>query len=210
MFEEFIENLKVNLTFPLPGIVAQFEMAHAAREKLLPNSADMGTYRPSAVLIVVYPNEMREPVFLLIERVKYNGHHSGQIALPGGKSDLSDIDLEATAMREFFEETGSNATPEIIGKLTPIYIPVSKFIVHPFVAVLKSRPEFMISEREVKQLIEWPLKEFLSTLTIKQTIVEPMPGFRINTPYFDVNGKILWGATAMIMNELKVIINAKN
>lgn len=206
MFGEFITNLKIKLQQPLPGMDAQFEMAHVKREKIFENTPDALVYRPSAVLIVTYPNEMNEPIVLLIERVTYDGVHSGQIALPGGKADPEDTDLKATALREFFEETGSDATPEIIGTLTPVYIPVSKFVVHPFVGYLTARPHFTKSEREVQELIEWPLAELVLPETVKQTVVEPMPGFKLTTPYFDIKEKVLWGATAMIMNELKWVL----
>lgn len=206
MFGEFITNLKIKLQQPLPGMDAQFEMAHVKREKIFENTPDARVYRPSAVLIVTYPNELNEPIVLLIERVTYDGVHSGQIALPGGKADPEDIDLKATALREFFEETGSDATPEIIGALTPVYIPVSKFVVHPFVGYLTARPHFTKSEREVQELIEWPLAELVLPETVKQTVVEPMPGFKLTTPYFDIKEKVLWGATAMIMNELKWVL----
>lgn len=207
MFEDFITKLKIKLSLPLPGPEIQFEMAHVERERIVGNTSESKNYRPSAVLIVIYPNEMNEPVVVLIERVTYDGHHSGQIALPGGKVDSEDADLEATALREFFEETGSNATPQIIGKLTPVYIPVSKFAVHPILSFLNKRPEFNISAREVKELIEWPIKELVFPDTVKQTVIEPIVGMRFSTPYFDINKKILWGATAMIMNELKWIVN---
>lgn len=208
MFEEFISNLKIKLQQPLPGEKAQFEMAHTNREKVSEKSNIYRDYRPSAVLILLYPNEHGETILLLIERVTYDGYHSGQIALPGGKAEPTDADLQATAMREFFEETGSDKKPEVIGKLTPVYISVSKFIVQPFVAYLPERPNFNIHTREVQQLIEWPFTNFIDAETVKQTTIEPMPGLKLHTPYFDVQDKILWGATAMIMNELKWVINS--
>ncbi len=208
MFEEFISKLKIKLQQPLPGEKAQFEMAHVKREKVLPQSSESKNYRPSAVLILLYPNEHKETILLLIERVTYDGYHSGQIALPGGKAEPTDADLEATAMREFFEETGSDKTPKVIGKLTPVYIPVSKFMVQPYVAFLPERPQFNIHAREVQQLIEWPFTNFIDAETVKQTTIEPMPGLKLHTPYFDVQDKILWGATAMIMNELKWVVNS--
>lgn len=207
MFTDFIADLKIKLQQPLPGEKAQFEMAHVKREKILAHSPEYDNYRPSAVLILLYPNEHNETILLLIERVIYDGYHSGQIALPGGKAEPTDADLQATALREFFEETGSDQTPEVIGKLTPVYIPVSKFVVQPFVAYLTERPNYKMDSREVQQLIEWPFTNFIDAETIKHTTIEPMPGLKLHTPYFDVQDKILWGATAMIMNELKWVIN---
>lgn len=208
MFQVFIDNLKTNLQKPLPGVDAQFEMAHVKREKVLANSYESQNYRPSAVLILLYPNEQQQTSVLLIERMTYDGHHSGQIALPGGKVEPNDIDLQATALREFFEETGSDTTPTIIGKLTPVYIPVSKFMVQPFVSYVEQKPNFSASAYEVNELIEWEINHLLNPGIIKETTIEPTPGFKLKTPYFDVQGKVLWGATAMMLNELKWVLKA--
>jgi len=206
MFQLFINNLKTNLQKPLPGVEAQFEMAHVKREKVLSNSYESQNYRPSAVLILLYPNEEQQTSVLLIERMTYNGHHSGQIAFPGGKAEPSDVDLQATALREFFEETGADITPTIIGKLTPVYIPVSKFMVQPFVSYVEQKPNFSASAYEVNELIEWEINQLLNPDIIKETVIEPAPGLKLKTPYFDVQGKVLWGATAMMLNELKKIL----
>ncbi len=206
MFEQFIEKLKTNLQKPLPGVEVQFEMAHVKREKVLANSLGAEDYRPSAVLILLYPNKQEKISVLLIERMAYDGHHSGQIALPGGKADADDIDLQATALREFFEETGSDAMPTVIGKLTPVYIPVSKFMVQPFVAYVNQKPNFTASVHEVNELIEWDINHLLNPEIIKETSIEPTKGYKIKTPYFDIQGKVLWGATAMMLNELKWVL----
>jgi 8-oxo-dGTP pyrophosphatase MutT (NUDIX family) len=206
MFQLFIENLKTNLQKPLPGVEAQFEMAHVKREKVLANSLDSQNYRPSAVLILLYPNELQQTSVLLIERMTYDGYHSGQIALPGGKVEPDDIDLQATALREFFEETGADEMPTIIGKLTPVYIPVSKFMVQPFVSYVEQKPNFSASAYEVNELIEWEITHLLNPDIIKETTIEPTHGYKLKTPYFDVQGKVLWGATAMMLNELKWVL----
>lgn len=207
MFQLFIENLKTNLQKPLPGVEAQFEMAHVKREKVLANSDESQKYRPSAVLILLFPNEQNQISVLLIERMTYNGHHSGQIAFPGGKAEPSDKDLEETALREFFEETGADVSPTVIGQLTPVYIPVSKFMVQPFVSFVEQKPNFSASAYEVNELIEWEINHLLNPEIIKETTIEPTPGYKIKTPYFDLQGKVLWGATAMMLNELKKIIS---
>lgn len=206
MFQLFIDNLKTNLQKPLPGVEAQFEMAHVKREKVLSNSYESQNYRPSAVLILLFPNEQKQTSVLLIERMTYNGHHSGQIAFPGGKVEPDDINLQATALREFFEETGSDVTPTVIGKLTPVYIPVSKFMVQPFVSYVEQKPNFSASAYEVNALIEWEINHLLNPDIVKETTIEPTPGYKLKTPYFDVQGKVLWGATAMMLNELKWVL----
>ena len=206
MFQLFIDNLKTNLQKPLPGEEAQFEMAHVKREKIAANSIDSDAYRPSAVLILLYPNEQQQTSVLLIERMTYNGHHSGQIAFPGGKVEPTDRDLQETALREFFEETGADITPTVIGKLTPVYIPISKFMVQPFVSYVEQKPNFSASAYEVNALIEWEIDHLLNPNIIKETTVEPIPGYKLKTPYFDVQGKVLWGATAMMLNELKWVL----
>jgi len=203
MLHSLIDNLKTKLLKPLPAAKAQFEMAHVNRQNVLINSVNTETYRPSAVLILLYPNEQLQTSILLIERMTYDGHHSGQIALPGGKFEPTDEDLQATALREFFEETGSDVTPIIIGQLTPSYIPVSKFMVQPFVSYVTKKPNFSANAYEVNGLIEWEIAQLLNPDIVKETTIEPTPGLTLKIPYFDVQGKVLWGATAMMLNELK-------
>ena len=206
MFQKFINTLTTELNKPLEGEKAHLEMAHAARA--FPKKENAINYRSSAVIVLLYPNSDNEICILLIERSTYDGHHSGQIALPGGKQEPEDIDLQATALREFFEETGSSETPYVIGKLSEVYIPVSKFIVQPYVAYLESRPDFYINNLEVYKLIEYKLNELLNQNTNQTTTIN-IGETTIVTPYFNVEEKALWGATAMIINELKHIIKER-
>ena len=201
----FISQLTEQLKKPLPGEEVQFEMAHLKRERLVDTSHQ--SYKESAVLIFLYPNNVNAYEFVLIERPTYDGHHSAQMALPGGKKEAADIDLKATALREFKEETGCVETPVIIGSLTALSIPVSQYIVYPFIAYLTIKPTFFPDEKEVKQLITVPLNELLNPSIIKETIVKPTEFLSLKTPYFDIQQKIVWGATAMILNEFKAILN---
>ena len=169
MFQILINTLTAQLNKPLEGMKAHMEMAHFSR--VFPDKAEVVNYKSSAVIVLLYPNQNKETCILLIERSTYEGHHSGQIALPGGKREPADVDLQATALREFFEETGSSETPIFIGKLSEVYIPVSKFVVQPYVAYLTKRPVFFINDVEVYKLIEWELHELLAQQTTNTTII---------------------------------------
>jgi 8-oxo-dGTP pyrophosphatase MutT (NUDIX family) len=205
MFEKLIHHLSEKLKSPLMSKEAHLEMAH--NERIFPSLHELTNYRLSAVMVLLFPNKQNLPCVLLIERSVYNGHHSGQIALPGGKHEKQDSDLQSTALREFFEETGSSKTPFIIGNLSDVHIPISKFTVKPYVGYLTERPNFLINETEVVSLIEWDIQDLLQQDSIKKTTIT-VNETTITTPYYLVEGKTLWGATAMIMNELKYLLKS--
>ncbi|MGZ3931919.1 MAG: NUDIX hydrolase [Bacteroidia bacterium] len=206
MPEMFINGLREALKPPLPGASVQFEMAHVNREKFNPGELNSAGYRQSAVLILIcqHPQGYFIP---LTERHVYKGAHSGQISLPGGKFEPADETLANTALRECAEEIGLRHGIELLGELTAVHIPVSGFMVQPFVGFLSApKPEYLINEKEVSQLIELNLSDLIKPELVKQTTVEPVPGYKLKTPYFDVQGKVLWGATAMILNEFKAVL----
>lgn len=202
----FIISLKEQLQGTLPGEAAQFEMAHISREKIKYEDLKKGNYRSSAVLVLLAQRE-GEFFIPLTERHTYNGAHSGQVSFPGGKKEEQDESLMHTALRECGEEIGIHSHIEVIGELTPLYIPVSGFLVNPYVGVYTgSKLDYTLNESEVKSLLELNLSDLKSPDLIKQTVVEPAPGYKLKTPYFDVRGKIVWGATAMILNEFKKLL----
>lgn len=206
MENTFLSKLKQQLQLPLPGIEVQFEMAHINREKLKPQDLNPSQFKSSAVLLLLIQKENGFHI-PLTERHTYIGAHSAQISFPGGKFDASDKSLEQTALRECYEEIGLKDNIEILGQLSPIYIPVSKFMVQPFVSVLnQTEINYKPNASEVKTIIELPVNDLTRPELVKETFVEPTPGFKFKTPYFDVEGKIVWGATAMILNEFKHLL----
>lgn len=202
--------LSEQLQSSLPGKEIQYQMASNRRIKEIPNLNEIKDYKESAVCILLYQKE-NIIYFPLIERVVYNGVHSGQIALPGGKKDDTDSDLIHTALRELEEEIGiSKNNIEVVGKLTQVYIPPSNFLVNPVIAITHQYPEFILNPSEVQSVIPYSLEELLNEELAKETTLELEKGLKIKTPYFDVRGKILWGATAMILNELKHILKSNS
>lgn len=199
-----INILKNALQRPLPGEKIQLQMAPSTRPII--NSTHLKTtdYRQSAVMVVLCVDETNNFFIPLIERETYNGTHSGQISLPGGKFDLEDLDLETTAKRECFEEIGL-ANIEVLGKLTSVYIPVSGFLVQPYLGYFEVKnPNFVKHEREVKSILNLSIEELLDDNIVKNGSVTL--DLSLNHPYFEMKEYKIWGATAMILNEVKVLI----
>ena len=206
MFNKVINELKLQLQFELPGQEIQFQMASSDRKLSPPDLTKITGYKNSAVCILLYWYN-NTIYFPLIVRASYEGVHSGQIALPGGKVEPSDINLEETALRELGEETGYFSDKiTIIGELTAVYIPPSNFLVHPYIVFTNEIPVFNKSEKEVSELIHFSINDLLDDNLVKLTTITSENGDKINAPYFDVQGKILWGATAMILNEFKKLL----
>jgi len=210
MFLRFIDQLRIRLKQPLPGEKSQFLMAPYKRERLSDISISEKKPRTSAVMILLYPhyNSIRT---VLIERPVYDGVHSGQVAFPGGKFDPEDRSLEHTALRETEEEIGIRQSDiNVIGRLTDLYISPSNFLVSPFIGFVDHLPSFVPNEREVNKIITIELS-LLSDISIKgiKTITHSS-GYKIKTPYYDVEGLTVWGATAMIISELNAIVDDVN
>jgi 8-oxo-dGTP pyrophosphatase MutT (NUDIX family) len=134
--------------------------------------------------------------------------HAGQISFPGGRKDVSDADLLACAIRETYEEIGIHADQiDLLGSLSPLYVYASHHYVQPFVGIIHEAPRYVLEPREVQRVIEVPLDLLTSHNVIKYTDLN-IHGYQLhNVPYYDINGEILWGATAMMTSELIYLWN---
>ncbi|HRB93166.1 MAG TPA: CoA pyrophosphatase [Chitinophagales bacterium] len=160
-----------------------------------------------AVMSLIYPIQS-VPHILFIERPIYKGVHSGQIAFPGGKIEQSDASILAAALRETHEEVGVLQNEiEVVGPLTSVYVLASNFMVFPFVGILDSAPQFILEKKEVANIMEVPLSYFLEPGIIKEKPIKSAIGFTLMAPYYDLYGKTLWGATAMMVSELNTILH---
>lgn len=194
-----IEDIRRNLKNTLPGNAAQLRMAPSHRGDLL-KKVDEKDYRKSAVLIALYPDN-NKIYTVLIKRTSYNGVHSGQVGLPGGKYEESDGTLIQTALREAHEEVGINPLDvEVLGVLTPLLIPVSNMEVQPVVGLLKEKPSFILDHKEVDFTIEVPICHLKNPKNQLQKTIS-VRGYSIDAPYFKVDCEDVWGATAMIISE---------
>ncbi len=206
MIAEQIQRISSLLNQPLPGEEAQFEMvsykrppAHQAR-KVDPNP------RLSAVLALLYPKDNALHTVLML-RPEYEGVHSAQVSFPGGRKEEADASLEITALREAREEVGIvPGDVQLLGQLTEVYIPPSRFLVTPYIGYVNYTPHFIPDAREVQAVIETPLSTLLNEAIVKRKDITLSNGFTLNTPYFDVDGHVVWGATAMMLSEFKAIL----
>lgn len=162
--------------------------------------------RPSSVLLLLYPVD-NEISMVFIQRPEYQGVHSGQIGLPGGKREPEDASLVETALRESQEEVG--VVPDdirVVGQLSDLYIPPSKFLVSPVVGYSLTRPAFRRDPGEVDEIIELKVKELFNEHASRVTKHKVGLGIQIKTPSYVVNGHVIWGATAMILSEFEELI----
>jgi len=156
--------------------------------------------RPAAALVLLYPIGHRIHL-VLTRRAGTLGQHAGQVSLPGGAVD-GDATVEAAALREAREEIGLETTAlRILGRLSPLYIPVSNFALHPVVAVADTRPTLVPATDEVAHILEIPLDELRDPARLRY-------GHRwrgdqaMRVPYFELQGERVWGATAMVLGEV--------
>lgn len=208
-FNEFLESVSKIKNIPLPSEASHYKMIPAFRKDLLNQQGEGGEkVKKAAVLALFYPNASNETNFVLILRKTYNGVHSAQIAFPGGKFEIEDADLEYTALRETYEEIGVPIEEVVVlKKLTPVYIPPSNFNVQPFLGVLEETPSFIKQEKEVEELIEVPIKCFLNESSLVTHRVSTSYSAMVEVPAFKLNSYIVWGATAMMLSEVKDILN---
>lgn len=202
-FSDFINKINPSEKLNLGGLEAQFLLAPRLRlqydkEKIVANNP-----RKAAVMALFYPDEFQETRLLLTQRATYKGVHSAQISFPGGKFEKKDESLLATALRETFEEVG--VFPESVNvfkELTDVYIPPSNFLATPFLGFVESKPKFILNH-EVSKTIEILLSDLLNEKNITSAILDTSYMAKVEVPCFKIQDCIIWGATAMMLSEIK-------
>ena len=201
-FQQYIPTLK---NIALGGLEAQFKLAPEIRKRYSDDMIKANNPKMSAVLALFYPDAKNETRFLLILRASYDGTHSAQISFPGGKKEKNDTGLEQTALRETFEEVGVLQNDvQILKQMTDAYIPPSNFLVTPFVGMIDYQPSF-ITNHEVETIIEIKLTDLLDDQNVVINNMTTSYMKNIDVPCFKLNNYIVWGATAMILSEIKQV-----
>ncbi|WP_281540716.1 NUDIX hydrolase [Maribacter aestuarii] len=205
IFEQRISKIK---DLPLPGEASHYKMAPEIRiRELLEGKIKMKNPRKAAVLALFYPSFENKTQLLCILRKTYNGVHSNQVGFPGGKVEQEDKDLRATALRETHEEVGVHPKDvTVIREISEIYIPPSNFEVQPYIGLYREPRPFVIQETEVERFIEIPLTDFLKDTNVVTKKLSTSYAKEIDVPAFELNGYIVWGATAMMLSEIKELL----
>lgn len=197
------------LNHGLPGENAHALMAPYKRPSASSVKASSKDPKMSAVLLLLY-SKQDEAHFILIQRPEYEGTHGGQVSFPGGKQEKNES-LKETALRETNEEIGiCTEEIQILGELTQVYIPPSNFLVSPFIGFIDNPPRFLPDSKEVEDIVEVKVADLLNDAFIKQKKIQvtkytDQPMY-IEVPYFDLNYKTVWGATAVILSEFRQLI----
>ena len=194
------------LTRPLPGAEAQMRMAPQRSVGGTLDTSDPAARRQAGVLILLFPRGDRVH-FVLTRRSDQVAYHKGQISLPGGTRQ-DDERLPDTALRETGEELGiPTADVELVGHLSPLFIPTSNYCVHPFVGCLASAPAFHPNPVEVAEVLEVSLASLLDPAARKVEYWQyPDSEDRRRVPFFSFHGWAVWGATAMILSEMVALL----
>jgi 8-oxo-dGTP pyrophosphatase MutT (NUDIX family) len=201
-----LDDVRRALARPRPGLDAHLKMAPQPRPGWDPDFTLPADCREGGVLILLYPRAKRLHL-VLTRRTETVRSHKGQISLPGGKREAGES-LVQTALRETCEELGVPPEGiEVIGQLSALYTPPSNYCIYPFVAHRPYAPTFRLDPVEVAEVLEVPLSTLLDP-AIRNVELWSDPHFDSprRVPFFNVNGQMVWGATAMILSELVTLL----
>ena len=205
-FKDFTKKIDALKKEKLGGLNAQFKMAPKLRLKYDQDKIAASKPREAAVLVLFYPNIKNEMCFLLTKRASYNGTHSAQISFPGGKTEKTDTNLQETALRETFEEVGVQPlSVKMIRELTTVYIPPSNFLATPFFGFVDEKPTFILNH-EVEKEIEVLVSDLLDDANTSTVVLDTSYMKKTEVPCFKINNHIIWGATGMMLSEIKELL----
>ncbi|HEX6223434.1 MAG TPA: CoA pyrophosphatase [Chryseolinea sp.] len=205
MYSGLIKNITERLKMELPSALAHDPLRAIPVGALKPKFKSEHAPRPGSVLILLYESN-GEIMFPLIKRPDYQGAHGGQVSLPGGKTEPGE-DAIQTALRETHEEIGVRGEEvEILGRLTEFHVIPSNFMITPVVGTIRSIPSFIPDPFEVSKILNGRVRELIRDDAVATTEILAAGQYRLRAPHFQIDGEIVWGATAMMLNEFRLIL----
>ncbi|MCK6617390.1 MAG: CoA pyrophosphatase [Cyclobacteriaceae bacterium] len=200
-----LKTLTKRLAGKLPGPLAHEPLRARPIGQVIPRFEHKTPPKPGSVLILLCP-QTDSFIFPLIKRPDYSGLHSGQVSLPGGKAEAGETPTE-TALREAHEEIGVNPDAvTILGKLSDFFVVPSNFMVTPVVGYTTSPPVFRPDHHEVVRILLGKLSDIIDDSAIKSKEILVANRYTMLAPHFEIDGEIVWGATAMMLNEFRLVL----
>ena len=197
--------LSDRLKNPLPGSAAHEPLRAVPSGLIKPRFEHRSPPKPGSVLILLY-EEKGKVMFPLTKRPEYMGTHGGQISLPGGKTEGAETRIE-TALREAEEEIGISASKvNVLGSLTEFFVIPSNFLITPIIGYLNEAPDFKPDSKEVKKIIYTSVDDLLRDDAVHTKEIMAANMFPMSAPHFEIENEIVWGATAMMLNEFRMIL----
>jgi 8-oxo-dGTP pyrophosphatase MutT (NUDIX family) len=205
MWPSLLDQLQQRLQQPLPGAEAHEPLRATPTGLIKPKFDHSLPPKPGSVMILLYPDG-GQIKFPLTKRHEYLGAHGGQVSLPGGKAEPGETAIE-TALRETEEEIGVKAQQiKVIGELSQFFVMPSNFMVIPVVGFVEQRPVYQAQQSEVVRIIEGDISDLIRTDAIRTKEILAAKMYPMLAPHFEIEGEVVWGATAMMLNELRVIL----
>lgn len=206
-FTDFLNVVPKIANLALPGEIAHFKMVPPGRKQAMQDDIHKSVgVKMAAVMMLIYPKNNQSHL-ALIKRANYKGVHASQIAFPGGKVEHYDDSLQSAALRETEEEIGVSATElTLVCPFSDIYIPPSNFRVFPFLGFCHHTPLFLPDAREVAAMLEYPVAALLDDQLVTVNKIATSYAELVDVPAFQLGENIIWGATAMMLSELKDVL----
>ncbi len=206
-FERLIQKLELRLAQQLPAALAHEAMRALDNSGRPPQFKHSVPPRPGSVLLLLYPGVDGAINFPLIKRPDYIGTHSGQVSFPGGKGEAGETRIQ-TALREAEEEVGVHPSDvTVLGVLSDFFVVPSNFMVTPVVGYTSKRPQFVPDKIEVVRILEGDVRSLLPSEAIHVSEIVVAKTYKLRAPHFIVDNEMVWGATAMMLNEFRTIVN---
>jgi 8-oxo-dGTP pyrophosphatase MutT (NUDIX family) len=205
MYDSLIKHLSERLKNELPSALAHDPLRAVPVGQFKPKFKADGPTRPGSVLILLYQEE-GDIKFPLIKRPEYPGAHGGQISLPGGKAEAGENSID-TALREAQEEIGVDSrSVNVLGRLSEFHVIPSNFLITPVVASIDRVPVWIPDPYEVAGILTGSIFELVKDDAVRTTEILAAGQYRMNAPHFNIENEIVWGATAMMLNEFRMVL----